>query len=80
MIKNEDFFERSRRRRSFGRFYFDSDNKLIRKIHLLFEIGALVAFRSKTSPDSIIQVRIPCAYFFPICDNIQEQSRKSSLN
>ena len=30
----------------FGRFYFDSDNKLTRKIHLLFEIGVVVAFKS----------------------------------
>ena len=49
MIKNEDFSSSadfSTSERSLDRFYSDSDNKIIYKIHLLFEIGAVVAFKT----------------------------------
>ena len=65
MIKNEDFsssVDLSTSARSLDRFYSDSDNKLICKIHLLFEIGAVVAF--KTVLAVFIHVYNPSVYIF----------------
>ena len=48
VMKNEDFYKLSRRldtRLSLDRFSCDSDNKRIRKIHQLFELGVVVAFK-----------------------------------
>ena len=65
MIKNADFYNHCRRlgiRQSLDRFYSDSDNKLIRKIHLLFEVGAVVAF--KTVLAVFIRVTFSVDFYF----------------
>ena len=46
-------------RRSFSRFYCDSDDKLICKILLLSEMEGVVAF--KIASGSIIQLHFPSA-------------------